>query len=105
MTQKDVFQTQMKEAGVLIKKRPNEDVDKVGIITNGATGAVYGIIAYAINHIANQSEASLYACWCMVNAIRDEIAENDKNMAIIARFEDEHELYDDDSEGGLISEE
>ena len=41
----------------------------------------------------------------MVNAIRDEIAENDKNMAIIARFEDERELYDDDSEGGLISEE
>ena len=105
MSQKEVFQNQMKEAGVLIKKRPNEDTDKISIITNGATGAIYGILAYAINQIANQSEASLYDCWCMVNAIRDEIAENDKNMAIIARFEDERELYDDDSEGGLISEE
>ena len=105
MTQKDIFKDKMKKAGILIKKRPNEDIDKLGVITDGATSAVYGILANAINHIANQSEASLYACWCMINAIRDEITESDKNMAIIARYEDEHELYDDDSEGGLISEE
>ena len=105
MKQKDIFEDQMKEAGLLIKKRPNEEMEKIGIITDGAVGAVYGILSCAISHIANQSEASLYACWCMINAIRDEITENEKDMAIIARYEDECELYDDDSEGGLISEE
>ena len=94
------FYDEMMKAGVLIDKRKNEELEKVRISTYGATGAVYGILAHAITNIANQSEASLYACWCMINAIRDEIAENDKNMAIIARYEDECELYDDDLEGG-----
>lgn len=98
------FYEEMMKAGVLIDKRPNEELEKVRLSTYGATGAVYGILAHAITNIANQSEESLYACWCMLNAIRDEIMEDDKNMTIIARFEDETELYDDDSEGGLISE-
>ena len=122
------FYDEMMKAGVLIDKHQNEDLEKVRISAYGAIGAVYGVLAHAITNIANQSESSLYSCWCMVNAIRDEIMENPDDMAIIARFEDEADLkaqedYEDlerttwetqdlrtfaemseDSEGGLISE-
>lgn len=98
------FYDQMKKSSILIDKRPNEEIENVRITADGEMGAVYGILANVITKLANHSEASLYACWCMVNAIRDEIAENDKNMEIIDKFIDDSVMDDEDSEGGLISE-
>ena len=122
------FKEAMKSSGVLIKKRPGENFEDVGVMTDGTIAGIYGSLAYALVSLGNQSKESLVGLWCMVNAIRDEIMENPNNMAIIARFEDEADLkaekdYEDleratwetqdlrtfaemseDSEGGLISE-
>ena len=122
------FKEAMKSSGVLIKKRPGEDFKDVGVMTDGSVAGIYGSLAYALVNMGNQSKESLLGLWCMVNAIRDEIMENPDDMAIIARFEDEADLKEqedyealerstwethdlrtfaemsEDSEGGLISE-
>ena len=128
MTFDEKFKEVMNSSGVLIKKRPGENFEDVGVITDGSVAGIYGSLAYALVNMGNQSKESLLGLWCMVNAIRDEIMENPDNMSIIARFEDEADLkeqeeYEDlerstwetqdirtfaemseDSEGGLISE-
>lgn len=128
MTFDEKFKEAMKSSGVLIKKRPGENFEDVGVMTDGTIAGIYGSLAYALVSLGNQSKESLLGLWCMVNAIRDEIMEDPNDMAIIARFEDEADLkaqedYEDmerttwetqdlrtfaemseDSEGGLISE-
>ena len=122
------FKEVMKSSGVLIKKRPGEDFKDVGVMMDGSVAGIYGSLAYALVNMGNQSKESLLGLWCMVNAIRDEIMEDPNDMAIIARFEDEADLKEqedyealerstwetqdlrtfaemsEDSEGGLISE-
>ena len=128
MTFDEKFKEAMNSSGVLIKKRPGEKFEDVGVMTDGSVAGIYGSLAYALVSLGNQSKESLLGLWCMVNAIRDEIMEDPNDMAIIARFEDEADLkeqeaYEDlerttwetqdlrtfaemseDSEGGLISE-
>lgn len=128
MTFDEKFKVAMKSSGILIKKRQGENYDDVGVMTDGSVAGIYGSLAFALVGMGNQSKESLVGLWCMVNAIRDEIMEDPNDMAIIARFEDEADLkeqeeYEDlerttwetqdlrtfaemseDSEGGLISE-
>ena len=128
MTFDEKFKEAMKSSGILIKKRPGENFEDVGVMTDGTIAGIYGTLAYALVSLGNQSKESLVGLWCMVNAIRDEIMENPNNMAIIARYEKEadqmeQEEYEamersvwetqdlrtfaemsEDSEGGLISE-
>ena len=86
------FKEAMKSSGVLIKKRPGEDYEDVGVMMDGSVAGIYGSLAYALVNMGNQSKESLLGLWCMVNAIREEIMENPDDMAIIARFEDEVDL-------------
>ena len=128
MTFDEKFKEAMKSSGILIKKRPGENFDDVGVMTDGSVAGIYGSLAFALVGMGNQSKESLVGLWCMVNAIRDEIMEDPNDMAIIARFEDEADLMEqeeyealerttwetqdlrtfaemsEDSEGGLISE-
>ena len=128
MTFDEKFKEAMNSSGILIKKRPGENFDDVGVKTDGTIAGIYGSLAYALVSLGNQSKGSLVGLWCMVNAIRDEIMENPNNMEIIARYEKEadqmeQEEYEamersvwetqdlrtfaemsEDSEGGLISE-
>ena len=128
MTFDEKFKEAMKSSGILIKKRPGENFEDVGVMTDGTIAGIYGTLSYALVSLGNQSKESLVGLWCMVNAIRDEIMENPNNMAIIARYEKEadqmeQEEYEamersvwetqdlrtfaemsEDSEGGLISE-
>ena len=128
MTFDEKFKEAMKSSGILIKKRPGEDFEDVGVMTDGTIAGIYGSLAYALVSLGNQSKESLVGLWCMVNAIRDEIMENPNNMEIISGYEKEadqmeQEEYEalersvwetqdlrtfaemsEDSEGGLISE-
>lgn len=128
MTIDEKLKKEMNSSGVLIKKRPGENFEDVGVLTDGSVAGIYGTLAYALVSLGNESKESLLGLWCMVNAIRDEIMEDPNDMAIIARFEDEANLKEqedyealerqtwetqdlrtlaemsEDSEGGLISE-
>lgn len=96
---KSELREQIKDAEILIKKSKGNDEFHMDIIAKGSVGAVACSIGKALADLANSSEETYKAVYCLCKGIVAEMEDPDGTPDPSEVFEDE------DSEGGIICEE